>query len=43
MGGGAILFFTAPPEADKAKTSTRLRLAPAVSRSAGGFAVGGTW
>lgn len=49
IGGGAILFFTAPNDADKGsdgdggKAATRIRLAPAVSASAGGLELGGTW
>lgn len=49
IGGGAILFFTAPSDADKGpdsgggKAATRLRLAPAVSASTGGLEVRGTW
>ncbi len=52
MGGGAILFFTAPNEADKGADgagasagagATRMRLAPAVSASAGGLELRGTW
>jgi len=49
IGGGAILFFTAPDDADKGsdsgggKAMTRMRLAPAVSASAAGLDLRGTW
>jgi len=49
IGGGAILFFTAPNDADKGpdgaggKATARMQLAPAVSASAGGLELRGTW
>jgi hypothetical protein len=52
IGGGAILFFTAPKDSEKGpdsvarapgKAVASLRFAPAVSRSAGGLDLRGTW
>ena len=43
LGGGAILFLTAPDDADKTKAVTGLRLVPAVGPTAGGLTMAGAW
>jgi hypothetical protein len=43
VGGGAILFLTAPDDAATAKAVTRLRVAPAVGRDTAGLTVRGAW
>lgn len=43
IGGGAILFLTAPDDAEKSKAVTRVRLSPVVGTSAGGLRVTGAW
>jgi tetratricopeptide (TPR) repeat protein len=43
IGGGAILFLTAPEEVDKAKPVARLRLAPAVGPTSGELLLRGFW